>query len=70
VDRLDRESFCQRWNGEVVQIVPGPDGFQTLRKQIAELRDLGSILRRILGLRPRSLPRLVFARRPQPPFSS
>jgi hypothetical protein len=60
VDKLDRESFRKRWNGEVVQMLPDSDGFQALRHQIAELHDPRAVLRRVFGLRPRSLPRLVF----------
>jgi hypothetical protein len=61
VERLDREAFCARWNGDIVQIVPDPGGVKAAQAAFAELRDPVAVIRRVLGLKPRSLGRLLFA---------
>jgi hypothetical protein len=60
IERLDRETFCARWNGDVVQILRDPDGFRLLQKELEELRNPLAILRRIIGLNPLSFARLAF----------
>ncbi|HUJ20509.1 MAG TPA: cysteine peptidase family C39 domain-containing protein [Bryobacteraceae bacterium] len=60
VQRQAREDFCSNWNGDVLQVVPDVDAIEAARKQLAQLRDPAAALRRILGLKPRSLARLAF----------
>ena len=60
LQRLSKEDFCSRWNGDAVQILPNQSEFNPIQKQLRERHDPWATLRRTAGVTPFHALRILF----------
>jgi hypothetical protein len=60
IEKLSKEDFCSRWDGDALQILPKQSEFNAVQKQLRDLHDPWATLRRAAGLKPFHATRLLF----------